>query len=300
MKQSIYTKIGIIVKALTGIEDISLFRKNVKKRIGKVLYHKKYEAKDVVAVMKDMGLKRGVVCCIHSSMKEFYNYRGTAKDLIEEILKELGSDGTLMMPAFPKKSIVNTEGYIFDLDNDATGAGYLAEEFRKYPGVKRSINVQHSVCAIGKYADFLTKDHYKCHDCWGEGSPWRRLCELGGIVFNLGMPRSYIGTFDHCVESELQYMYPYWAQFFTKKVRYAFYSQDREISYYESYQCEIDCRTRESRVSKYFDKRDWSINKISNLEIKAYYTQYCYPKMLELGKKGICIYYVPNPKHFFK
>ena len=250
--------------------------------------------------MREMGMKPGSLVCIHASMKEFYNYDGTAKELIESIIDALGPTGTLMMPAFPKYSLVNSPGYVFDSANDPTGAGYLAEEFRKFPGVRRSINVQHSVCVYGQYADLLTRGHENCHDCWGEGSPWLLFCHLGGIVFNLGMPRSYIGTFHHCVESELQYDYSYWALFFTKQVKYRYYSSEHEIKEYTSFVSDLERRTRESKVTRHFNKNDWSIKKISNLEIKAFYTKHCYPKMLALGKKGICVYYIPNPKPFFK
>ena len=168
MHLSIYTRLGGFVKKVMGINDFSLFKKNVHKKIGRLIYHKKYSAHDIVLVMMNMGVQRGSVVCIHSSMKEFYNYKGTAKDLINEILCLIGPEGTLIMPAFPSNSQRYQEGYIFDKNDDPTGAGYLAEEFRKYPGVIRSINVQHSVCAIGKYADFLVKDHHLSHDCWDD------------------------------------------------------------------------------------------------------------------------------------
>ena len=38
---SFLTKVGIFVKKLTGIKDISAFRKDVKKVVGGIIYHKK-------------------------------------------------------------------------------------------------------------------------------------------------------------------------------------------------------------------------------------------------------------------
>ena len=86
----------------------------------------------------------------------------------------------------------------------------MAETFRKYPGVIRSINTQHSVCAIGKYANWLTKDHHRCRNCWDENSPWYRMTQLNALVFNLGIQSHYIGTFVHCVEGLLWKEHPYW------------------------------------------------------------------------------------------
>lgn len=295
---SVYSRIGRFVKKIFGIEDISLLKKNIHKKIGKILYHKKYGANDVISVMKDMGMQKGSVICIHASMKEFYNFIGTAKELIDLIIEELGPEGTLIMPAFPIKALANKPGYVFDVYNDPTGAGYLAEEFRKYPGVVRSINVQHSVCAFGRYADYLIKDHHHTHDCWDNNSPWQRMIELGCIVFNLGMPSSYIGTFDHCVESILQYEYDYWAQFFTEEREYKYYANDGNIQRYVNYTSNIDRRTRESNVTKYFTEEEMKSKRLSNLLIKSYDTSRCLNKMLELGRKGISIYYVPSSRGY--
>lgn len=297
MKRSFVSFLGYYFKKITGIKDISLLKKNIHKNVGKFLYHQKYSACELVKLMQDMGMKAGSVVCIHSSMKEFYNYRGTAEELISQIIEVVGSEGTLIMPAFPDKSFADKEDYVFSL-NDKTGAGYLAETFRKFPNVKRSINVQHSVCAWGKYAEWLVKDHHKCHDCWDKDSPWQRMMEVDAIVFNFGLPRWYIGTFHHCVESVLQYEHPYWAQFFTKEKVYKYYDSENSVKEYKSFVGSLDRRTKESHVTNHFDDNDWKICKVSNLEVKAFYTSSCYPKMLELGRKGIGVYYVPSPKKY--
>lgn len=300
MKNSLFTEIGKLIKKTTGIKDISLFKKTIHKNIGKIIYRKKYNTRELINLMKNMGMQKGSVVCIHASMKEFYNYQGTAKDLIDSILEVIDvNEGTLMMPAFP---IIDKskDDYVFDPRKDKTGAGFLAETFRKYPGVCRSINVQHSVCAIGKYAEWLTKDHANTHDCWGDNSPWLRLCELGGLVFNMGLPRSYMGTFHHCVESVLQYEHPYWKQFFTKYTSYKYYDVEGQIKTYHTYESDLERRTREKNVTRFFTEKDWKIDKISNLEIKVFYLENCFPKMLSLGRKGICVYYIPSPKKFYE
>lgn len=284
------------VKSITGISDISLFRKRIKKRFGKLLYTKKYTATDLINIMCEMGMHEGSVVCIHSSMMEFYNYQGTAQEFIDAILKVIGSTGTLMMPAFPVTN-PGDDIYIFDVENDKTGAGYLAETFRNYPGVKRSYNVRHSVCAIGKYADYLLSEHHIGHDCWDKHSPWYRLCELNGLVFNLGLPRTYIGTFHHCVESLLQYESPYWKLFFNKKRTYH-YKIDGKVYEYQEYSSELLRKTGGKKVLRLFTQNEWQISRISNLEIKVFYSQNALNKMLELGRKGISVYRVPSTSKF--
>ena len=242
------------VKNILGIKDFSLFRKEMHKKIGKIIYHQKYNADDLIKVMCSMGMKEGSIICIHSSMKEFYNFQGTAVEIIDKVLQVIGPDGTLVMPAFPKKEQSEQDNYI--------------------------------------------KDHTKDHDCWGKKSPWYRMCELNAIVFNLGMPRNYIGTIHHCVESSLYTEHPYWAQFFTISKTFRYYNSDGSISEYSEYMGNLDRRTRESNLFKKFAKEDWQIKKISNLEIKAFYTRSCMRKMIELGRKGISVYYVPSAKKY--
>ncbi len=298
MNRSIYTHIGRIAKQMLGIRDFSLLRKDLHKRIGKLLYHDKYETADLVGIMQDLGLEKGSTVCIHASMKEFYNFKGTATEIIDAILKVIGEEGTLMMPAFPPVACQQDDTYVFDRENDRTEAGYLAETFRKYPGVKRSINVRHSVCAIGKNADYLIRDHHRGHDCWDAMSPYGRLCELGGLVFNLGMPRSYIGTFEHCTESILQHEHPYWKQFFNEKKEYKYYDDQHQVCTYIDYNSDADKRLHEGRVTKYFTFQDWQMLKISNLEVKMLRADRCLKKMLALGRKGITMFYVPSPKKY--
>ena len=298
MKHSLYTTIGLAVKRMSGIDDISLLRKNMHKRVGMLLYHTTYTAAELVGLMQAMGMRRGALVCIHASMKEFYNYRGTAEELIDKLLEALGPEGTLMMPAFPPVDLMRRPDYHFNRHTDPTGAGFLAETFRKHPGVVRSINVRHSVCAIGKHAEYLTKDHHRCHDCWDDDSPWGRLCQLGGLVFNLGMPHSYIGTFEHCTESRLQYEHPYWAQFFAEKKTWHYIDDEGKVCHYDDYNSDAEKRLREGRVTRYFTEADWCIRKLSNLEVKMLRADACLDKMTALGRRGVTMYYVPSPKKY--
>ncbi|MBF1411155.1 MAG: AAC(3) family N-acetyltransferase, partial [Prevotella histicola] len=120
MKQSYLTTLGIIFKKITGIKDISLFRKNLHKRIGKLWYHKKYTADDIIAVMCQLGMKTGSIICIHASMKEFYNYQGTAEELIKKIQNIITTEGTLIMPSYPDPRYQKEPSYIFNPKTDPT------------------------------------------------------------------------------------------------------------------------------------------------------------------------------------
>lgn len=297
MKHSKITLIGKLLKSIFGIKNFSLFRKDLKKKIGRCIYRQKYTSKDIIAIMQNMGMKKGSVVCIHCSMKEFYNYHGTAKELLDEIINVITEDGTLIMPCFPKKELIKQEGYVFSKD-DPTGAGYLAECFRKYPNVKRSINVQHSVAVWGKNADWFVCDHHKGRDCWDSLSPWYKLIEKEALVFNFGLPRSFIGTFRHCLESTLKDCHPYWSQFFTKEATYNYYDDNHEIKTYNMLETDIERRNNRKYPSKYFNSDILRIARISNLEIKVYHSKACFNKMIQLGIKGISPYKIPSTRGY--
>ena len=294
---SFITRLGIVFKQLTGVQDISALRKNIKKVIGKVIYHKKYTSSDIITVMKEMGMKKGSVVCIHAAMKEFYNYQGTATELIDQILETITEEGTLLMPAFPKSEHILDTNFIFDVTNTPTAAGYLAETFRKSPGVLRSINTQHSVCAIGKYAEWLTKDHHKCGNCWDEESPWYRMTQLNALVFNFGLPKHYIGTFSHCVEALLWKEHPYWKQFFRLKFTFKYRTKEGELGEYTCHTCNIERRTRESVLTKHLTQHMHQ-KRLSNLLVSEYDSKECLREMLDLGRKGITMYYIPSTSKY--
>lgn len=298
MKKSIYTNIAIVIKKILRINDFSLFKKNIHKKIGKLIYHQKYDAGLLMETLRNLGVRSGMTICIHSSMKEFYNYQGTPEDIILGLMQIVGQEGTIMMPAFPDLRGSDIESFVFDKERDSTKAGLLAETFRKMPGVKRSINVQHSVCAWGKHAEWLIKDHHNCRNCWDENSPWYRLTVLNGLVICLGMPRWFIGTFDHCVEGLLYKEHPYWAQFFTKEIVCHYYDDKGTIQTYSTLYGDIDRRSRENRLQKYFSASEYKQMKLSNLNIGIYESHNCLDKMLRLGRKGITMYYVPSPRRF--
>lgn len=298
MKTSLLTTIGIIFKKTTGIKDISAMKKDIHKRLGRIFYHKKYNANQIISIMKEMGMRKGSTVCIHAAMKEFYNYQGTANELILKIMNTITSEGTLIMPAYPKAEHSQDKNFIFDVGNEPTQAGYLAETFRKMPNVVRSINVQHSVCAWGKDAIWLTQDHHKCENCWDKDSPWFKMTTLNALVFTLGLSANYIGTFDHCVEAILYKEHPYWNQFFNLRKNYHYKDHDGKVKEYTSLTSDIERRTREKRLIKHFTSDMYKKQKLSNLLIKVFISKPCLEKMTELGRRGITMYYIPSPKKY--
>lgn len=287
------------LKKLMGISDWSLFQKKMHKDFGKLLYRKKYSADDIVTKMKVMGMSPGDVIFIHASMKEFYNYKGTAIELIEKILDYLGPDGTLVMPAYPsKKNISDSNEISFDVRNTPTAAGYLAETFRKMPGVKRSINLQHSACAIGKYADYLISEHHLSKTCWDEKSPYYKLTIVGAKVFSLGLPY-FLTTTIHCTDSLLYGKYEYYNQFFDKEITYKYVDAEGNVGTHTMRTNSTERRRdKKKMIKKYFAKEEFHFTYLSNLRIEMVSAKYTHDRFMELAEKGIVMYSMPDPKQY--
>lgn len=300
-------KIVKIIKRILGLnsyEELELrtIQYHYRLKYGPLIYKKKYTTEDLIKVMKDMGMTRGSNVFIHSKWDEMYNYQGDENEFINAILKIIGKEGTLIMPAFPLKR----KNKLFNVRKTVTSAGLLAEAFRKYPGVKRSENIQHSVCAYGPQADFLLADHNKGDNPWDENSPYYKLSAINTLVFSIGLRQYYIGTMVHCVEGILMKENDYYRSFFEKeKTNHEYIDATGDLKSYYSYDLNYDDRRRVSKhfgarimTNKYFDKSYYVFRRLSNIKISMYKASYVIPRMIELGRKGVDIYKKPSKRGY--
>lgn len=304
-------KVKNTVKGLFGVSDWAYQKKKIKKAIGRCFYKKKYNADDLIGKMASMGMERGDIVFLHSSMMEFYNYQGTAGEFVEKLIAFLGPDGTLAMPAYPKNKLSlcksckaedfhSTDDPVkFDVINTPTGAGYLPEFFRRMPGVKRSINIQHSVCAIGKWADYLTSEHHLSLTAWDEKSPYYKLTLLNAKVFSLGLP-SFVSTVIHCTESLLYGKYEYFNPFFDQVIKYNYLDENGKQGTHTMRTSFIERRPNRKLhlVRKYFEKGKYKKGRISNLTIRMAEASYTHNRFMELAEQGIVMYSRPNPRKY--
>lgn len=293
------------IKKLLGIHaqnglSLRSFLKSWRLRIGPYIWKKKYTAADVVEAMKRAGMKEGSVVFIQSGWAEFYNCTSTEKELITEILKAIGPEGTLGMACMP----LLKKGQIFNVKRSVTSAGQLAETFRRYPGVKRSIHQRHSVCAIGPKADFLLSEHHLGETAWDKKSPYYKLAEVNALVFGLGLGRDWVGTIVHVVDSVLKDELPYYHDlFFTEKTEYHYIDYDGvEKSYWNFDMPESGPKIR---VGSYFKNRHICrkylhnhYQQVSNLQISCWEASEVVPTLLALGRKGINSNLLPSKKGY--
>ena len=149
--------------------------------------------RDIVDALRRLGVSRGDVVLVHSSLKSLGYVEGGADTVIQAFLEAVGEEGTLVMPTLIQKDFANAyKTWYLDKPSDV---GYITEVFRHYPGAIRSDQATHSVAALGPRAEELTKDHGAFglrHGPFGEtpfalSSPWQKLYDWDAKVVLLGV-----------------------------------------------------------------------------------------------------------------
>jgi aminoglycoside 3-N-acetyltransferase len=155
--------------------------------------------------LKSVEIKRGGILFVQSSLNRFYNFKGTAIDILLLLEEIIGPEGTLIMPSFPGYS---EEGlFFFDVRKTPAQTGLLCELLRRRPDVIRSLNPPHSVCAIGPMAEELLSEHHLSPFTCGSKSPFAKIADHGGQILGLGLPPGCT-TFFHVVEDIDPEKYP--------------------------------------------------------------------------------------------
>jgi aminoglycoside 3-N-acetyltransferase len=140
---------------------------------------------DIARDLAALGVRRGDVLLVHSSLKSLGRPDCAPADVIEALRAALGDGGTLLLPAL-SYATVSRERPLFDVLRTPACVGAIPEFFRTMGGVLRSVHPTHSVCGLGLRAAELLADQERDATPCGEHSAFRRLPEAGGKVLMLG------------------------------------------------------------------------------------------------------------------
>lgn len=150
-----------------------------------------------------LGVAPGMVIMVHSSLGKVGWTVGGPTTVIRALLDVLEADGTLVMPAESpyisdpatwNDKQVNPEWHdvirahlpIFDRHTTPTTMGAIPEAFRTFPGTLRSNHPIVSVCANGRLAEEITRDH-TLEFCEGKGTPFEKLYVFDAHTLLLGV-----------------------------------------------------------------------------------------------------------------
>lgn len=143
---------------------------------------------DVKRGLKRLGLKRGDVVGVHSSLSSFGYVEGGADPVIDALLETVGKEGAIVMPAYSgnRKEIERTRREAelgvtwkykilpYNPQETPCWTGKIPDTFRKRKGAIRSLNPTHSLAAIGPKANELVQG-------------WNKLLEADGYILLMGV-----------------------------------------------------------------------------------------------------------------
>ncbi len=252
----------------------------------------------IEAFLERVGIHEGATLMVHSAWELLNSGRFGAAELVNRLLAVVGPKGTLAMPAFPPYS-AQVSGAVFDVRRMPSAGGLLTEVFRRYPGVSRSINLNHSVCAIGLNANFLTLDHHRSETTWDAYSPYYRLREINEAwIVGLGVGhRLKIATSLHCVESALWKENAYFRKLFRDEVCYSYKTANGATGEH--------CYKRRTgqiytpKLAKHFTPDELIEDTIEGLEVYAIRARTLIDKAIGLGREGKTMYVWPVPWPLF-
>ena len=156
-------------------------------QIGKARLRPILNPADLRRVFRAIGVKRGAIVSVQSSLSQFGYIPGGAKTLVEALLEVLGPRGTLCMPTH-SLSVLGVEPY--DPRHSRSVVGAVSEYFLRHPGVIRSPHPTHSVAAIGPAARALTRLSNLDSAPMARDGFWGKLYDAGGDVLLLCPIRS--------------------------------------------------------------------------------------------------------------
>ena len=174
--------------------------------------------------LEDVGVTRGDTVMLHTDLAALGIPSAASETadmyraLLDAVRAVIGPDGTVVVPTYTF-SFCRRED--FDPEHTPTAggpwspsAGFL-EYFRALPGVQRSADPIHSVAALGPRAAELVADLPPT--CFGEGSVFQRLVDVGAKVCMLGLPLEE-ATIRHAFEESVGVPFRY-RKLFTGRIR---------------------------------------------------------------------------------
>ncbi len=172
-----------------------------------------YTLKELSSSLSKIGICKGDTILAHSAIFSLGKLASASiadipAKITETILEVLGSEGTLVVPAF---NFAFCKGEAFDRQNtDCRGMGVFSEYVRTHPRSTRSFHPLQSLAAMGKFAeDICSKDTPSTFD---KNGPIGSMIDRQSKLLLLGAPMQS-ASLVHYLEESFQVPYRYWKEF---------------------------------------------------------------------------------------
>ena len=172
---------------------------------------------DLVHDFTRLGVPRGGLVMVHSSLRSIGYVKGGAETVVDALLEVLGPDGTLVVPTFTD-IIARDPEFVFDLAESpsyfgsmvAAVMGAVPEAVRRRPGARRGVHLHDSVAATGPLSEAVTT--LSGAPSWDAASPMGQVAQvmdLDGMYLLLGVPYQNLTAVHRC---EFELGVPYRAE----------------------------------------------------------------------------------------
>ena len=157
---------------------------------------------DIVLGLRRLGMGPGDRVLVHSSLSSFGYVEGGAPTVIDALLNAVGPEGTVLVPTLTgDEALSPANPPRFDPRSSSCWTGRIPETFRMRPDAIRSLHPTHSVAAIGRDAESLTREHIHSITPCDERSPYGKLAELSNsYVLLLGVSYQSLTLLHHVEE----------------------------------------------------------------------------------------------------
>lgn len=167
---------------------------------------------DIVEGLVELGVSRGGLLFVHSSLSAIGEVDGGADAVVDALLEALGPEGTLVVPTFTYADLHDYPDsidprWIFDPKTTRSGMGAITNAARMRDGALRSVHLWHSVAAVGPLArTVVTGNGRTWASAWDANSPMAWVFDNGGAILMLGVPYQNL-TAVHVWEVEFEVDY---------------------------------------------------------------------------------------------
>lgn len=161
------------------------------------------------AILEELQVPRAGVLYVQSSTDWLQKAGFSASDTLAALI-EWTRGGTLVMPAYPFR--VTHAEYLasrprFDVARTPSAIGLIPEVFRRTAGVRRSLDPDFSIAALGADAADIVETTAGDEDPFGETSVYARLLKRDSTLLGLGVSLN-TNSFIHVIDSRLSDRYP--------------------------------------------------------------------------------------------
>lgn|GEM_PF-404606 len=159
-----------------------------------------FTREEIVQDLTKMGIEKGDVLLVHSSLRSIGYVPGGAETMIDALLKSVREEGTVVVPTITGQ-IFDSPKYPPSFSKDKPcWTGIVSETFRKRKNAYRSRHPTHSVAAIGKNARRITEGHENAETPCGNGTPYLKVSEFNGKILFIGTTLKANTTFHSAEE----------------------------------------------------------------------------------------------------